>query len=415
VRAGPGRQRSVRVLVAEAASPAVPLASILEAAGHRVVGRASTADELERLLRVTRPTVVVFDAEMSVEAVVATRSSFPSVGIVAVWPPGVASEAVDRVVRPESLGTALPVAVRSAAPALAKTRGRPAPAIHRGPAAAAPAAPGRRRGGVELAVAAVLTFLLLVSAVALRIGEEGGGTLAGRPGGGNGQPSPVGTRSPVTPPPDGPAAGSTDPASLLTNETRLAPPGGGSGVTPGTGEGVEPTPNAPGNPAGNGNPDRNGNGGGTTITARERACRQAAGLPRAGAINEASPRGNALRHVFERCVATDSPGPLRALERLAAGGNGAGSGHGHAYGHDADHHGHAYGHDADHHGHAYGHDADHHGNGTDHGTDHGNGNGSGHDADHRGPDENNGDDHGDDHGDDDGDADDDATDHGHGH
>jgi len=38
------RERSVRVLVAEAADPPVPLSSILEAAGMRVVGRASTPE-----------------------------------------------------------------------------------------------------------------------------------------------------------------------------------------------------------------------------------------------------------------------------------------------------------------------------------------------------------------------------------
>jgi hypothetical protein len=110
------RERSVRVLVAEAADPPVPLSSILEAAGMRVVGRASTPEELERLLRVTRPGVVVFDAGMSVEALAATRAAEPHIGIVAVWPHGIESQAVNAVVLPTAVRRDLVGAVRRATP-----------------------------------------------------------------------------------------------------------------------------------------------------------------------------------------------------------------------------------------------------------------------------------------------------------
>ena len=177
---GPGRERSIRVLVAEAADPPVPLSSLLESAGHRVVGRASTPEEVERLLRVTRPSVVVFDAEMSVEAVADARESYPRIGIVAVWPAGIASEKVDRVDRARGCARSLGRAVRDASPVTLRRHAAPAvPAV----AAVAPAPiPARRgRGGVELGVAAVLTFLLVMAAVALRIGEGIPSLVTGAP------------------------------------------------------------------------------------------------------------------------------------------------------------------------------------------------------------------------------------------
>jgi hypothetical protein len=364
------RERSVRVLVAEAADPPVPLSSILEGAGLRVVGRASTPEELERLLRVTRPGVVVFDAGMSVEALAATRAAEPHIGIVAVWPHGIESQAVNAVVLPGAVRRDLAAAVRRVTPLPARPRrwvSSPAAAAVGAPLAAGRSRP--RRGGLELGVAAALTILLVLTAVVLHNGDEGGtlargpGSVVAPPSGGGGQVQP----------PDGPSDLSTDVGTLLIAEPEpgSTPPAGGGGSS-----------NGPENGHGSGPSHEPGNGN-TVMRGRERACRNAAGL----GIHEPAGTGQ-LGHMFDKCLSTHSSGPLRALARFAGtnahgsghgsgsggggsggggGGNGPGNshGHGHAYGHDPDHphgHGHAYGHDPDHrhgHGHAYGHDPNH--------------------------------------------------------
>ena len=143
--------------------------------GLRVVGRASTPEELERLLRVTRPGVVVFDAGMSVEALAATRAAEPHIGIVAVWPHGIESQAVNAVVLPTAVRRDLVAAVRRATPLPVRPRrwvSSPAAAAVGAPLAAARSRP--HRGGLELGVAAALTLLLVVTAVVLRNGDVGG-------------------------------------------------------------------------------------------------------------------------------------------------------------------------------------------------------------------------------------------------
>jgi len=377
---GPGRERSIRVLVAEAAAPPVPLSSLLESAGHRVVGRASTPEEVERLLRVTRPSVVVFDAEMSVEAVADARASYPRIGIVAVWPAGIESEKVDRVVAPAAAHAELARAVRDASPVTLRRHAVPAaPAV----ATAAPAAiPVQRgRGGVELGVAAVLTFLLVMAAVALRIGEGIPSLVTGAPPVDGPVVPAVTTGSPV-PPPDGPS-GSTDRPSEGFAEVRSMPSstGGGAGTAPtGThGGGSEPNPGHDGNDGNDGNEPIPP--GGTTTTPRERDCRAAAGLPIEGQIGGPALEGE-LGHLFEHCLATRSPGPIRALEKFISGGGG-GSGSDGDHGDDGDH---GSGHDGDHGDHGDDDDDD-----GDHGSGHGDhdedddddgDHGSGHDGDH---------------------------------
>ena len=255
------RERSVRVLVAEAADPPVPLSSILEAAGLRVVGRASTPEELERLLRVTRPAVVVFDAGMSVEALAATRAAEPHIGIVAVWPHGIESQAVNAVVLPNAVRRDLVAAVRRATPLPIRPRrwvSSPAAAAVL-PLAAARSRP--HRGGLELGVAAALTLVLVVTAVFLRNGDVGG-TFARGPAAvvvlssdGGGQ----------VPPPDAASDLPTDAGTLLIAEPKpgSTPPSGGGGATHGNG---------------NTNGNTNGHGGGSGERA-PRHPRARAGVP----------------------------------------------------------------------------------------------------------------------------------------
>ena len=390
---GPGRERSIRVLVAEAADPPVPLSSLLESAGHRVVGRASTPEEVARLLRVTRPTVVVFDAEMSVEAVADARESYPRIGIVAVWPAGIASEKVDRVIAPAAAHEALSRAVRDASP-VTTLRRHAAAAVPAVAAVAPAAAPVRRgRGGVELGVAAVLTFLLVMAAVALRIGEGIPSLVTGAPLVAD-PIVPVVTTGSRVPPPDGPS-GSTDGASeglaeLRSTTSSTGGGGGGAGPRP---TGTQGGGNGPHHDPGDDTPPPPL--GGPTMTPRERDCRTAAGLPIEGQIGGPALDGE-LGHLFDHCLATRSPGPIRALEKFVSGGGG-GSGsdgdHGGGQGDDDDDGDH--GHDGDHDDddddgdHGSGHDSDHDDDDDDGDDD------SEHDSDHD-DDEHESDDHGDD-------------------
>jgi hypothetical protein len=161
----------VRVLVAEAADPPAGLSGVLEGAGHRVVARAATADELLHLVRVAEPEVVVFDAEISAEAVAALQVSRPEVGVVVVWPDGATAASVDEQVSPARIRQDLAGAVGRAAP-VGVPAVRPASLPAASSVRPADAAVPIGRGGLELTVAAVLTFLLVVAAVAFRVEAE---------------------------------------------------------------------------------------------------------------------------------------------------------------------------------------------------------------------------------------------------
>jgi hypothetical protein len=167
----------VRVLVAEAADPPGGLSGLLERAGHRVVARAATADELAHLVTVAQPEVVVLDAEISAEAVAALRVSQPEIGVVVVWPEGATAASADEQVSPARIRQDLAGAVGRAAPVDVTPAGLaslPGVSDVRPDHDAAPIG----RGGLELSIAAVLTFLLVAAAVAFRVEEEGL-TLAG--------------------------------------------------------------------------------------------------------------------------------------------------------------------------------------------------------------------------------------------
>jgi hypothetical protein len=175
--ARPACERAVRVLVAEAADPPEGLSGVLEGAGHRVVARAVTVHELAHLVRVAQPEVVVFDAEISADAVAALRVSRPEVGVVVVWPDGATAASADEQVSPARIRQDLAGAVGRSAPVGPPAVRSASSAVAAGVRPADAAAP-IGRGGLELSVAAVLTFLLVVAAVAFRVEAEGV-TLAG--------------------------------------------------------------------------------------------------------------------------------------------------------------------------------------------------------------------------------------------
>ncbi|MEX0834242.1 MAG: hypothetical protein WD276_10295 [Actinomycetota bacterium] len=110
------KTRGVRVVVAESADAGGrSLTSILKAEGFDVVGRASNHEELESVLGATVPQVIVFDAEMSAQTVLATRDWAPQAGTVVVWPQGVVGSGADQQVEPFRVAEDLPPAVHQAA------------------------------------------------------------------------------------------------------------------------------------------------------------------------------------------------------------------------------------------------------------------------------------------------------------
>ncbi len=96
------RVTRVRVVISESAVQG-SLRSILEAAGFLVVGHATDAGELPRVLAATDPHVVVFDAETSALAVSSARELAPRSGIVVVWPAGVSAPVADEQVEPSRI------------------------------------------------------------------------------------------------------------------------------------------------------------------------------------------------------------------------------------------------------------------------------------------------------------------------
>jgi hypothetical protein len=315
----PGCDRAVRVLVAEAADPPGGFSGLLEGAGHRVVARAATADELAHLVRVAQPEVVVFDAEISAETVAALRVSQPDVGVVVVWPEGTTAASADEQVSPARIRQDLAGAVGRAAPAGVTA----APLASLPAASGVPAADGAApigRGGLELSIAAVLTFLLVVAAVAFRV-QGDGLTLAGSavgiaPPSGSTRGTSVRV-APPRPPSGGVTSGSdivgdprTSPRAPSGDTRPGAPTAGDSGWTATRSTGPLPVVPARVAPV----PEGPFTGREATsvrmIFAQERACRQA--TVQLGVVAAGPP----LRRLLDRCAASGSAGLLRALARL---------------------------------------------------------------------------------------------------
>jgi hypothetical protein len=326
----PSHARAVRVLVAEAAEPPVPLSGILEAAGLRVVGRAATPAELERLLPVTRPEVVVFDWEMSAETVATTRSSEPTVGIVLVWPEGAMAGPANEHVSPARVRRDLAAAVRRAAPLLG-VRSAPTPP-HPMQAAPAPSdarSEKRRRGGVELLVAAVLTFLLVLSSIIFRITEGGGGRILAVGPAASLLPLPSGTPSDEgVAPPEAPSNLSTETATFSVNArvASLLPVdgagsggggnggGGNGGGGNGGGSGGGNGGGGGGNGGGGGGNGGGGGGGGGGVDYRAAACNAAVDVDVASSV-----LSHAISQVLANCLNnTKATGLPFALTHLAA-------------------------------------------------------------------------------------------------
>ena len=102
--------RAVQVVLGEG-EPGI-LRSILEAQGFDVVGHARGDDELRRIVPLTHPTVMVFDAGISALAVIDAQIRSDYVPIVVVWPKGTYTSAAEERVDPSSALLELGNAVR---------------------------------------------------------------------------------------------------------------------------------------------------------------------------------------------------------------------------------------------------------------------------------------------------------------
>jgi CheY-like chemotaxis protein len=108
--------RRIQVVVGEAEPDAGWLRFVLEGEGFDMVGVASNDDELDRVLRGARPSVIVVDAGISALAATRARRRAPEAALLVVWPDCALASIADACVRPSEVLERLGDAVRTVAP-----------------------------------------------------------------------------------------------------------------------------------------------------------------------------------------------------------------------------------------------------------------------------------------------------------
>jgi hypothetical protein len=167
----------VQVVLGEAERTDGLLRFVLEGEGFDIVGLASDDQELARVLRGARPTVIVLDGGISAAAALDARRSSPGASLVVVWPDGVSAVLAEERVDPHlvipDLGEAVRKAAHRAEPIeplirvpeslhIATTPRRPIPPpVRSEPAKPKPARVARR--GSRLLVAAATWMLVLTA------------------------------------------------------------------------------------------------------------------------------------------------------------------------------------------------------------------------------------------------------------
>src|SRR5687768_12130152 len=105
------QERRVQVVLGEAERTDGLLRFVLEAEGFDMVGLASNDEELSRVLRGARPSVVVLDGGISATAALEARERADGAALVVVWPEGVSAVLAEERVEPsmaiEDLGNAV--------------------------------------------------------------------------------------------------------------------------------------------------------------------------------------------------------------------------------------------------------------------------------------------------------------------
>jgi hypothetical protein len=175
------RERRVQVVLGEAERADGLIRFVLEAEGFDLIGMASNEEELSRVLRGAKPSVLVLDGGISAAAAMAARQRIAGAALVVVWPDGVSAVLAEERVEPHMVIEDLGDAVRRAAgrveradtivipdaeisvPAPAAALPQDAPAVETEPRPSLPK-PWRRRGRVAQVLVAAATWLLVITA-----------------------------------------------------------------------------------------------------------------------------------------------------------------------------------------------------------------------------------------------------------
>ena len=173
------RERRVQVVLGEAERADGLLRFVLEAEGFDLVGMASNDEELSRVLRGAKPSVLVLDGGISAAAALDARQRIDGAALVVVWPDGVSAVLAEERVEPHMVIEDLGDAVRRAAARVERADTIVVPEAETPvPAVAAvseealvetepqPPLPQhwRRRGRVAQVLVAAATWLLVITA-----------------------------------------------------------------------------------------------------------------------------------------------------------------------------------------------------------------------------------------------------------
>lgn len=111
-------ERRVQVVLGEAEPTDGFLRFVLEGEGFDIIGMASSDEELARVLKGARPSVIVLDGGISATAALEARASASGARLVVVWPDGVAAVIAEERVDPHLVVDELGDAVRRASCAI---------------------------------------------------------------------------------------------------------------------------------------------------------------------------------------------------------------------------------------------------------------------------------------------------------
>jgi hypothetical protein len=174
------RERRVQVVLGEAERADGLLRFVLEAEGFDLIGMASNDEELARVLRGAKPSVLVLDGGISAAAALDARQRIDGAALVVVWPDGVSAVLAEERVEPHMVIEDLGDAVRRAAARVERAdtivvpeAETPVPATEAAVSKDAPVEtepppslpqPWRRRGRVAQILVATATWLLVITA-----------------------------------------------------------------------------------------------------------------------------------------------------------------------------------------------------------------------------------------------------------